>query len=65
MKRDPWNRCDNCGKFIAIDDFDIGAFRKLATPATAFSAETYDTFCKKCAPHFVERLHIAEEYPVT
>ena len=62
MKRDYWNRCDNCGKFIAVTDFNSGAFRALATPDTAFTAETYDTYCKKCAPYFIRKV---EEKPVT
>lgn len=48
-KRDHWNRCDVCGKFIAIADFDNGAVRVMATPDTAFSAESYETMCIRCA----------------
>ena len=48
MKRDYWNQCDNCGRFIAIDDFDNGAQRSMVTPDTVFTAETYETLCKQC-----------------
>lgn len=44
-----WNRCDICGKFIAIDDFVSGkAKTKLISPDSAYSAEEYITECKKC-----------------
>lgn len=44
-----WNRCDVCGRFIAIADFDNGASRVMTTPDTAFSAESYRTLCRKHA----------------
>jgi len=44
-----WNRCDVCGKFIAIDDFSNGAMRQFMTPDSEFSKETYQTFCIKHA----------------
>ncbi len=45
MKRELWNRCDQCGKFIAIDDFEKGASRSLDTPDSAYTSETYETLC--------------------
>jgi hypothetical protein len=47
MKNDPWNRCDVCGKFIAMDDFDKGAVRYCVTPDSEFSRETWETLCVK------------------
>ena len=43
-----WNKCDECGKFIAIDDFLSKASRKLLTPDSFFSKETYETLCSRC-----------------
>jgi hypothetical protein len=47
MTRDPpWNRCDACGRFIAIKDFIEGdAARKLIYPASEFTIETWETLC--------------------
>lgn len=45
----PWNKCDDCGRFIALADFDHGASRKLLTPDSHFSREEYETLCSKCA----------------
>jgi len=44
-----WNRCDTCGRFIAFDEFDDGASRKLLTPLSDFTSETYETLCRNCA----------------
>lgn len=51
LKREYWNRCDACGKFIAYADFDDGAVRVLMTPHPPLpaDAEIYQTLCKKCA----------------
>jgi hypothetical protein len=46
---DTWNRCDVCGKFIALDDFDNGAIRELITPDSHLSSEEWETLCKKHA----------------
>jgi hypothetical protein len=40
-----WNRCDTCGKFIGIFDFDRGAVRRLVTPDSHWSKETWETLC--------------------
>jgi hypothetical protein len=45
MKRDPWNRCDACGKFIAMDDFDKGAVRHMVMPDSDRSSEEWETLC--------------------
>lgn len=49
MNRDPWNRCDVCGRFISMEDFGDGAVRYCVTPDTEFSRETWETLCKKHA----------------
>ena len=43
------NRCDICGKFIAISDFISGkAKRKMISPDSAYTIEDYSTECEKC-----------------
>ncbi len=43
-----WNRCDICGRFISLEDFDSGkANRRMVTPDTAFTCEDYETLCKE------------------
>lgn len=50
MREPPWNRCDECGKFIALDDFgDGGAVRVLVTPDSEYTSETFKTLCAKHA----------------
>jgi hypothetical protein len=46
---DPWNRCDVCGKFIAMKHFDEygGAVRRMITPDSEHSRETWETLCTK------------------
>jgi len=47
MKRELWNKCDECGKIISFDDFAKGvASTKLVTPQSDLSEETYETLCK-------------------
>lgn len=49
-KRDePWNRCDVCGRFIALADFDKGAVRNLVYPDSELTRETWETLCLKHA----------------
>jgi hypothetical protein len=49
-KTKTWNRCDKCGKFISLYDFDNKtAFRFLETPDSDFTSEKYVTICKKCS----------------
>jgi hypothetical protein len=43
---EPWNRCDVCGRFIALEDFDKGAIRRLIFPDSEFTHETYETLCR-------------------
>ena len=40
-------RCDDCGRFIALEDFNQGAIRRLITPDSHYSRETYITKCLK------------------
>lgn len=43
-----WNRCDVCGRFIAMRDFEAGsASRELITPDSHVSREEYETLCSK------------------
>lgn len=50
-----WNRCDVCGRFIALSDFDRGnARRALVTPDSHFSREEYETLCGR---HNVKENH--------
>lgn len=49
---DKWNRCDVCGRFIAMDDFDSGdAQRYMLTPDSYRSTEEWATSCKAHAEH--------------
>lgn len=44
-----WNRCNECGKFIAFKDFENGsAKRELITPDSEYTKEEYSTVCSKC-----------------
>jgi hypothetical protein len=48
--KDTWNRCDCCGRFISMKDFETNAAtRHMITPDSHFSRETYETLCKKHA----------------
>lgn len=45
--RDPWNRCEVCGRFIPYADFDSGAARHtLLTPDSHLTSEEWETLCK-------------------
>lgn len=49
MKEKPWNRCDYCGRFLALRAFLKGsAVRKLVSHDTAFSSENYETYHVRC-----------------
>lgn len=48
---DPWNRCDDCGRFIPLDDFVSGAARRvLLEPSSDLGTEQWATECKNHAP---------------
>lgn len=40
-----WNRCDVCGRFIALRDFEKGALRQIVTPSSEFTREEFETLC--------------------
>ena len=43
---DPWNRCDVCGKFIALEDITDGkATHTLLEPDSELGKETWETLC--------------------
>lgn len=48
MNRAPWNRCDGCGKFIAMAEFGNGAVRDMVYPDSDRTRETWATLCKEC-----------------
>lgn len=49
-KEKPWNRCDVCGRFIPLSDFESGnAHRYLETPDAEGFVECYGTLCRKHA----------------
>jgi hypothetical protein len=44
---DPWNRCDECGRFIPLRDFaDDKATRRLIAPESLYTHETWETLCR-------------------
>lgn len=46
MNKDIWNRCDVCGKFIALQDFAEGiAERSLLEPDSDLGTEKWKTLC--------------------
>lgn len=43
-----WNKCDTCGKFISMKDFNSGkAIRTLLSVDSDYSCEEYETLCRK------------------
>lgn len=43
-----WNKCDVCGRFISMIDFDSGkAVRRMTTPDSDYSTEDYETLCRQ------------------
>jgi hypothetical protein len=47
MSREYWNRCDDCGRFISVTDFEHGdAVRKLVYPDSDRTRETWETLCR-------------------
>ncbi len=49
MTEKHWNRCDECGRFIAYADFlSHAAVRTCVTPESLTTHETYWTACRKC-----------------
>ena len=47
-KPDLWNRCDDCGRLIAYQDFADGkATHRLLEPDSYLGKETWETLCSK------------------
>ena len=49
-----WNRCDVCGRFIALDDFGRGAVRNCVYPDSELTCETWETLCIEHARRTLE-----------
>lgn len=48
---DDWNRCQECGRFIAYEDFATGAaLHHLLEPDSQLGVETWETLCAKHRP---------------
>ena len=46
MKRDCFNRCDVCGRFIPFRHFENGrAIHRMVTPDSEVSSEKFETLC--------------------
>lgn len=51
-----WNRCDVCGRFIGMKEFEQGAaIRNLVTPDSWYSDEEYETYHMVCAQTDLEK----------
>lgn len=49
MRRDLWNKCQECGQIIPYEAFLDGRARHaLLTPSSEFSDEAYDTHHTPC-----------------
>jgi hypothetical protein len=49
MNRDLWNRCDVCGRIIALKDFLNGATHRLINNPMHSCDELWETLCKEHA----------------
>jgi hypothetical protein len=62
MNNDLWNRCNVCGRIIALKDFLDGATHRLISPDASGCEETWETLCKEHAKDgAVERPKHGEE----
>ena len=51
MRQQPWNKCQDCGRFIAYEEFEDGtAVHKFISPLSEFSDERYETYHLECKP---------------
>lgn len=42
-------KCNYCGKYISMNDLNSGkAYVKMIIPDSHFTAEEFETVCKKC-----------------
>ena len=57
---DIWNRCDYCGRFIGLKEFDEGNARRfMSQPDNHFGPEkymTYHVYCYDVAMDNIEKL---------
>ena len=52
LKRDCWNKCDVCGRFIPYRDIENGtAVHRMVTPESDVSYETFETLCADHTPN--------------
>lgn len=43
----PWNKCQECGRFIPYADFDSGkALNRMVTPDSDVSEEEWEILCR-------------------
>lgn len=53
--KDDWRKCDYCGRYIAIHDFETdSAIRHLISEDTSYSSEDWEVCCKECKPKFYQ-----------
>jgi hypothetical protein len=51
-KRDCWNKCDVCGKFIPYSDIESGrGVHRMITPDSDLSCESFETLCAEHTPN--------------
>ena len=51
-KRDYWNKCDVCGRFIPYSDIENGtAVHRMITPDSDVSYESFETLCAEHTPN--------------
>lgn len=44
-----WNRCDECGRFVGMEDLASGAAKRtFVHPDTEFTAEKWENLCRRC-----------------
>ncbi len=49
MTRDDKIKCDECGRFIGVQDLVDGkALHHCVTPDSEFSDETFESLCSRC-----------------
>ena len=53
-KEKVWNRCDDCGRFIAYKDFEDSS-ANIAFHLTYEGRESYTTTCHSCIEKAMER----------
>ena len=52
MNKDPWNKCTECGKFVAYYDFvEKIAVVNYLEPSNEFGDERIEILCGDCKAH--------------